>query len=117
MGRQPYAARRFLLNYQDREMFGTDTARDRAGTLETLHIKHIALLLSPRFASGDPHHGVQPFSVLSERSPMSCRQAEQPVGGGLTLFLGAPGAHNRTDFLAQQRATPRPPLVRVARTA
>ena len=30
LGRQPYTARRFLLKYQDRVMFGTDTAPDRA---------------------------------------------------------------------------------------
>ena len=30
LGRQPYAARRFLLKYQDRVMFGTDTSPDRA---------------------------------------------------------------------------------------
>jgi hypothetical protein len=29
--------------------------------------------------------------VLSGRMYMSCRQAEQPVGGGLNLFLGDPG--------------------------
>ena len=31
---------------------------------------------------------------------MSCRQVEQPVGGGLNLSLGDPGTENRTDFLA-----------------
>jgi predicted TIM-barrel fold metal-dependent hydrolase len=30
LGRQPYSARRFFLKYQDRIMFGTDTAPDRA---------------------------------------------------------------------------------------
>jgi predicted TIM-barrel fold metal-dependent hydrolase len=30
LGRQPYATRRFLLKYQDRVMFGTDTTPDRA---------------------------------------------------------------------------------------
>jgi predicted TIM-barrel fold metal-dependent hydrolase len=30
LGRQPYATRRFLLKYQDRVMFGTDTAPNRA---------------------------------------------------------------------------------------
>ncbi len=30
LGRQPYAARRFFLKYQDRIMFGTDTAPNRA---------------------------------------------------------------------------------------
>ena len=30
LGRQPYTARRFILKYQDRIMFGTDTAPDRA---------------------------------------------------------------------------------------
>jgi predicted TIM-barrel fold metal-dependent hydrolase len=30
LGRQPYAARRFFLKYQDRVMFGTDTAPNRA---------------------------------------------------------------------------------------
>jgi predicted TIM-barrel fold metal-dependent hydrolase len=30
LGRQPYTARRFFLKYQDRIMFGTDTAPDRA---------------------------------------------------------------------------------------
>jgi predicted TIM-barrel fold metal-dependent hydrolase len=30
LGRQPYTARRFMLKYQDRIMFGTDTAPDRA---------------------------------------------------------------------------------------
>ena len=31
------------------------------------------------------------YSLLSGRTYMSCRQAEQPVGGGLNLFLGDPG--------------------------
>ena len=56
-------------------------------------------------------------TALSGRMYMSCRQAEQPVGGGLNLSLGDPGSQNRTDFLAQQFTTPRPPLVRVARAA
>ena len=30
LGRQPYTARRFFLKYQDRIMFGTDTAPSRA---------------------------------------------------------------------------------------
>jgi len=30
-------------------------------------------------------------TVLSGRTYMSCRQVEQPVGGGLNLFLGDPG--------------------------
>lgn len=29
LGRQPYAARRFLLRYQDRVLFGTDAGADR----------------------------------------------------------------------------------------
>ena len=32
LGRQPYATRRFLLKYQDRVMFGTDTAPNRLPT-------------------------------------------------------------------------------------
>jgi hypothetical protein len=55
-------------------------------------------------------------TVLSGRMYMSCGQTEQP-GGGLNLFLGDPGSQNRTDFLAQQLTTPRPPLVRMARAA
>jgi hypothetical protein len=31
------------------------------------------------------------LTVLSGRTYVSCRQAEQPVGGGLNLFLGDPG--------------------------
>jgi len=31
------------------------------------------------------------LAVLSGRTYTSCRQAEQPVGGGLNLFLGDPG--------------------------
>src|SRR5207244_5452670 len=31
LGRQPYSARRFFLKYQDRILFGTDTAPNRAG--------------------------------------------------------------------------------------
>jgi mannose-6-phosphate isomerase-like protein (cupin superfamily) len=32
------------------------------------------------------------YTVLSGRMYMSCRQVEQPVGGGLNLFLGDPGS-------------------------
>ena len=32
------------------------------------------------------------YTVLSGRSYMSCGQAEQPVGRGLNLLLGDPGA-------------------------
>ena len=56
-------------------------------------------------------------SALSGRPCLSRRQAEQPVGGGLDFLFGDPGTENRSNLLAQQRTTPRPPLVRMTRAA
>jgi ABC-type cobalamin/Fe3+-siderophores transport system ATPase subunit len=56
-------------------------------------------------------------TALSGISYMLCSQAEQPFGRGLDFLLGHPRAENRTNFLAQQFTTPRPPLVGVTRSA
>ena len=48
---------------------------------------------------------------------LSPSQAEQPFGDGPDFLLGDPRVQSRTNLLRQQLATPRPPLVRVARAA
>ena len=57
------------------------------------------------------------WSVLSGTSCISGGQTEQPLGGGLNIRLGDPGAKSRTNLLLQQGTPPRPPLVGVARAA
>ena len=49
-------------------------------------------------------------------TPLSCGQAEQPLGDGLNFLLGDPGVQNPANFLRQQFPTPGPTLVGVART-
>ena len=70
----------------------------------------------PEILQRDDYHAwLDPKLHFPWECYMSCRQVEQPVSGNLNLLLSHPGMENRTDFFAQHFATPRPPLVGVAR--
>src|SRR4051794_21416698 len=66
---------------------------------------------------GLPFPVQEKVTVLSGTSFMLCGQAQQPVGRGPNFLLRDPGAKDRTNLLAQQRTTPCPSLVGVARAA
>ena len=68
----------------------------RNDRLELFPLPRRAPELNPdEYLNNDLKGGVNaaglPATVLSGRTYMSCRQAEQPVGGGLNLLLGDPG--------------------------
>lgn len=106
LGRQPYAARRFFLKYQDRVMFGTDTTPNR----EAFRIYYRFLETDDEYFDCAASHHLQGFwRIYGIYLPREVLEKIYNGNADRVLF-----ASNAPD--ARAAATPRPARLTVRRT-